>query len=108
MTTKCLEAFGLQRKDELQDLGVIKIFPTEYFAPMLLVGDHAEIFSDTFSIHHYQGTWTTEAEKRGYQRRVKIYSKFGKNGLRIYDGAMVLKKQGIQAFCHRIVEIIRG
>lgn len=108
VTTKCLESFGLQRRDVLQDLGVIKIFPTEYFAPMLLVGDHAEILSNTFSIHHYQGSWTTEKEKRGYQRRVKIYSKFGKKGLRIYDGIMVLKKQGIRAFFHRVVEIIRG
>ena len=64
ITTDVLEMFGLKRVDQTQDLGDVKIFSSDYFCPMLLSDGTAETKKNTYSIHHYAGSWTTEAEKK--------------------------------------------
>lgn len=108
VTTDCLEAYGLERRDSLQDLGEIKIFPSEYFCPQLLYDGSAETTEKTVSIHHYMASWTTEKEKQKAKRRIRIYTFYGKKVLRIYDGIMLLKENGGRAFLKRLLEIIKG
>lgn len=104
ITTDVLEMFGLKRVDQTQDLGDVKIFSSDYFCPMLLSDGTAEIRKNTYSIHHYAGSWTTEAEKKQVQKRTNIYTKYGKYGLKVYDAWIVLKEEGIGAFMKRMLE----
>lgn len=108
VTTECLEAFGLERRDIEQDLGEIKIFPSEYFCPQVLYDGTAEIGDNTVSIHHYAATWTTEKEKKKARRRLRIYTFYGRKALRVYDGAVLLKENGLRAFLKRLMEIVKG
>lgn len=104
ITTDVLEMFGLKRVDQTQDLGDVKIFSSDYFCPMLLSDGTAETRTHTYSIHHYAGSWTTDAEKKQVQKRTNIYTKYGKYVLKAYDAWIVLKKEGISAFMKRMLE----
>ena len=104
ITTEVLETFGLKRVDQTQDLGDVKVFSSEYFCPMLLSDGTAEIRESTYSIHHYAGSWTTNAEKEKVQRRTDVYTKYGRFGLKTYDGLVMLKKNGVRAFIKKIFE----
>lgn len=107
ITTDVLKNFGLKRIDQTQDLGYVKIFSSKYFCPMLLSDGTAEIGENTYSIHRYAGSWTTDGEKAKVQRRTDIYTKYGKFALKIYDGWIVLKEEGTSAFIKRIFECVR-
>ena len=108
ITTSVLEKIGLKRKDEFQKLEGIVIYPSSVFCPMLHSDGTAEVKEGTVSIHHYAATWTTEEEKRKAQRRIDIYTKYGKHALSMYDGLVLLKKHGIGSFLKRLLEKLSG
>lgn len=108
ITTKVLEKHGLIREDRIQKIEDMKILSSVYLSPMLLSDGNAEITDDTVSIHHYAGTWTTDEEKRAVMRRRKVYTKFGRKGLRIYDAFVLLRTHGWRAVWRRSKEIICG
>lgn len=106
ITTAVLERMGLESKDELQRLEGITIYPSSVFCPMLFSDGTANVRANTVSIHRYESTWTTEEEKRGKKKRESVYTKYGKLGLSIYDGFVLLKEQGIKSFLNRLIEKI--
>ena len=105
-TTELLISLGLHKEDTLQVIDNMKIYPSEYFCPMLLSRGKAEITNNTVSIHHYDGTWTTDEDKKYLNRRIWIYTHFGRKGRRIYDGILLLKVNGFKSFFRRLYEII--
>ena len=106
ITTTVLEHMGLNRKDMLQELEGVTIYPTSVFCPMLFSDGTADVQEDTISIHHYAATWTNEEEKQQFRKRIAIYTKYGKTGLSIYDGFVLLREKGIGSFLKRIFEKI--
>ena len=108
ITTEVFERYGLVRENKFQRLNEMTIFPADYFSPMVLSDGSAEITKNTVSIHHAAGTWTTDAEKRAVMRRRQVYTKFGRKGLRIYDGFVLLRTHGLKAVLCRCKEIIQG
>lgn len=108
ITTAVLEQNGLVREDKIQYLDKMKIYPSDYFSPMILSDGSAELTNNTISIHRFAGTWTTDKEKRAVQRRRMVYTKFGKNGLRVYDGIVLLRTKGWKAFWNRCIEILNA
>lgn len=107
ITTDYLKTLGLILEDKMQILPNIKIFPSDYFCPMLLVNGGADITDNTVSIHHFSGTWTTDYEKSKQKKRVKIYSKYGQLGLSMYDGYRLWRQKGFSAFTLRLKEKIK-
>ena len=108
ITTSVLEQIGLERKDMFQQLEGIAIYPTSVFCPMLYSDGTADVKEDTVSIHRYAASWTTEEEKQKMQKRVDIYTKYGKRALSIYDGLVLLKEKGIGSFLKRLFEKMTG
>lgn len=104
VTTAYLETKGLIRRDVFQNLGEIKIYPSEYFCPRICSDGSAVLTENTISIHRFAGTWTTEREKRAVKRRVWVYTKFGALGLSFFDGFVLLKEKGMRAFLKRLRE----
>ena len=108
ITTSVLEQVGLERKDVFQQLQEITIYPTSIFCPMLFSDGTAELKEDTVSIHHYAASWTTKKEKQKMQKRVDIYTRYGKQVLSVYDGFVLLKDKGFGSFLKRLFEKLTG
>ena len=108
ITTSVLEQIGLERKDMFQRLEGITIYPTSVFCPMLFSDGTADVKEDTISIHRYGASWTTEKEKKKMQKRVDIYTKYGKHVLSMYDGLVLLREKGIGSFLKRLLEKMTG
>lgn len=63
-TTNVLENYGLNRKENrIQNLGVIVIFPDEYFCPKSFATGMVQKTINTFSIHQFDGSWYSEEEQ---------------------------------------------
>lgn len=61
-TTEILSKYGLMNAKELQQVAGIWIYPKEYFNPISHVNE-LKITNNTYSIHHYAGTWLPASEK---------------------------------------------
>lgn len=55
--TKVLKAFGLQQNNALQRLPYVTVYPTEYFCPKDVTTKILKTTSNTYSIHHFDGSW---------------------------------------------------
>lgn len=73
-TTKFLQLYGLENKNEIQTVAGITIYPVDYFCPQDYVSGKLTITGNTRSIHHYSASWHSEKEKYAFN----LLRKFGK------------------------------
>lgn len=75
--TKILEEYGLKKNNELQTVGEITVYPTEYFQPLgdRRFGIKKKITDNTRTIHHYDASWVGKREKQLYLL-TKTHGKF--------------------------------
>jgi hypothetical protein len=76
-TTVLLKKYGLENKNEIQNIRGINIYPKEYFCPDLLFLKLAGPSVNTHSIHHYAGSWLTGKNKI----KTAIYKSISKSKL---------------------------
>ena len=78
ITSSILKKYGLEKKDEIQEVGGFILYPTEYFNPK--GGDYGKenITKNTYSIHHYLATWKAPIDQKIMQYKVKYGVKKGK------------------------------
>lgn len=57
ITSNLLINKGMKVSNTLQDIGKIRVFPTEYFCPLKLGTNKLNITKNTYSIHHYTASW---------------------------------------------------
>ena len=55
--TRLLEKLGLYRNNQYQEVEGAVIFPTEYFCPAKKSSMEYLVTKNTYSIHHYSGSW---------------------------------------------------
>lgn len=60
----------------------ITIYPIEYFNPIDIRHTKKHLSKNTYSIHHYQGSWLTDGQKKRIERTKKIKKILGN---RIYN-----------------------
>jgi mannosyltransferase OCH1-like enzyme len=77
--TNMLLKYNLKQNNTRQELGVITVYPTEYFCPKDFKTGILKITKNTYAIHHYASSWVQGNITRAYNRRRKIYSIFGDN-----------------------------
>lgn len=70
-----LKAYGMTDKDEIQTVKDFTVYPIRYFCPKDTKSAIITITDDTYTIHHYDGSWTTDAQKLFEKRRAKLYKK---------------------------------
>jgi mannosyltransferase OCH1-like enzyme len=73
--TELLLNRGLEKKDEYQKISGLSIYPKEYFCPKSWITLKLDITPNTFTIHHYEGTWIPKFQK---------FKKYIRNLLGIY------------------------
>lgn len=64
IVTNILNKRGLMANGEYQDLGDIKIYPTDYFSPKSPYTRLINITQNTYSIHQFDATWVNEEERK--------------------------------------------
>ena len=62
-TTEALMEEGLQNKKGIQRVTDITVYPHEYFAPIDVITGRLHITSNTYTIHHYMGSWDNSNRK---------------------------------------------
>lgn len=80
--TEIFQSFGLQLDDTMQTIKGTTIFPKEYFCGKNFETKKLELTENTYTIHHYAGSWLTCWQRcKFFIRKIigdKIYSKLYK------------------------------
>ncbi len=74
LNTAILAKHGYVEENRLQTVAGATIYPSEYFSPMDMTNGKMYTTKNTYSIHHYGLSWTTEEhreERRRYLRKAK-------------------------------------
>ena len=64
INTRYLLLHGLIQNDQRQKIGELEIFPTDFFCPKSVLTGEILVTPNTYSIHHFNGSWHSEAEKK--------------------------------------------
>ena len=73
ITDTCLKK-GLVLNNKFQVVDGLTLFPSDFFCAKDLVTGHINKTTNTYTVHHFAGSWTTPANKRN----AKIYGCFVK------------------------------
>jgi hypothetical protein len=73
--TNILLKYGLAMNNSYQKLGVFTAYPSDYFSPKLFVTDTLNITENTYSIHHYEGSWLSAPMKRLLKEKIYLNKK---------------------------------
>ena len=57
ITTQLLEKEGLEKKNIIQKISNLNIYPTDYFCPLKMGTNKLYVTKNTYSIHHYSASW---------------------------------------------------
>ncbi len=110
LTTDFFINRGLVKKDCLQELKGVTIYPTEYFCPKNYKTGECRVTKNTYAIHYYQESWKTRKEKRWSEFERKIIREIGENKFkvllssRIYILIRVLYTKGVCYVLRRVMK----
>lgn len=92
-----------------QEIDGFKFFSEEYFCPKSFLTDEYHITDRTYSIHHYNASWFTQAEKKRSEM-VKIWKKRlgAKPGFYVGTVLFYIKEDGLSGLFRKTVEKIFG
>lgn len=92
-TTDILCKHGLKNTNQIQEVAGVMIYPKEYFCPITYASGNMCIRNNTYTIHHFAGSWLSDEDK--YIKYIKEYLYFLPEKLRKYIGKfMALLKYG--------------
>lgn len=69
-TTDILLKHGLKLDNKLQNVAGIMIYPKTYFCPLTNNSKKTDFTEDTYTIHHFAGTWLTDKQKRRNKSKI--------------------------------------
>ena len=75
--TNILIKHGLTQNNTFQELEVFTAYPSDYFCPKSFRTGKISITKNTYSIHHYDGSWLSEKEKIKLERIQEFKKKYG-------------------------------
>lgn len=78
-TTETLVKYGLKNINQIQKCADIYIYPREYFCPKNIDTGVLEITENTYTIHHFEGTWVSSWGKFKQKIRFLMSKVFGKD-----------------------------
>lgn len=86
--------YGLKRKSSYQDLGAVTMYPYDYFCPKDWRSGNIYLTNNSCAIHHFNGSWHSEKERKINEKRKKYIEKYGtERGNKIF-----VRKQRIKRF----------
>ncbi len=76
ITRLTIEKFGLVPNSSYQDLGAVTLYPHDYFCPKDWETGEIHLTENSYTIHHFSGSWHTEEEKKQIEKNRKIREKY--------------------------------
>ena len=70
--------YGLVKEDKIQEVAGVRVYPTEYFCPKNPKTMQLNITENSYTIHHYDGSWCPAEVKRLLERK-KWIAEYVKN-----------------------------
>ena len=70
--TKICEKYGLIKNNQLQTINGFTIYPKTYFCPLNYNNKENDFTDNTYTIHHFSGSWISNEEKR-HRRKYRRY-----------------------------------
>ncbi|NFE74565.1 exopolysaccharide biosynthesis protein [Clostridium botulinum] len=70
LNTHAFDTYGFNEKDDIQEIRGAKIYPPRYFDPIAPGKSENLKCDDTFSIHHYNASWTSTSQR--IKRKIAI------------------------------------
>ena len=96
---KFTKSLGYSSTDRILTIKDLTIYPADYFSPINLTTRKLKITDNTYSIHHYLGSWVSDEHKRWTELRVRFIKYFGeKFGLKFYGHYRELKEVGYRQY----------
>ena len=71
-TTELLCKYGLECVDGIQDCAGFRIYPKEYFCPKDLSTRKIVLTDKSYTIHHFDGSWTSKSIRRRQNIKEKL------------------------------------
>ncbi len=69
--------YGFTNSLEIQDIAGFTIYPPEYFCPKDMRTSELKLTENTYTIHHYDGSWVEEWKREIRVYAESTYSQFG-------------------------------
>lgn len=98
--TETLTKLGMHPGNKLQKLDCVTIYPSDYFCPISFETGKCKITDNTYSIHHFDGSWMDDYQVKMMNLRREVLTKYHQpwgtivwEYLRLYNR---LKKDGIK------------
>jgi hypothetical protein len=79
--TNILLKYGLKQNNTYQKLGEFTAYPVEYFCPKSFNTGKLRITENTYSIHHYDASWTSKTDRKYHKIINRITGTIGENKL---------------------------
>ncbi len=98
--SEILYKYGFKKENIIQKIQGITIYPSEYFCPISFQDGILRCTENTYTIHHFAGSWLTEKEKKYHEFRRKAEKFWGKNFIsrnliKIHSVFLRIKEDGI-------------
>ena len=108
ITNACLK-YGLVLNNTKQTVNGFTLFPKDYFCPKDARTKELEITSNTYTIHHFDGSWLTPEERlfADYRRSLMRFLPQTVSGY-IARGAAAVKVRGVSGLVDRIRRFVRN
>ena len=100
--------YDIKLNGKKRDLGEVILYPKNFFSPKNpLSGKMTDLTGNTYSIHHFAGSWLSEEEQEK-KRRLERYRKYVGwwFGLQMAEFSMSYEEQGIEGVFRLLIEKI--
>lgn len=95
--TNICRKYGFVPNNKLQSIQNFTIFPKDYFCPKDYKTGEVNITKNTIAIHHFEGSWLTDTQKKVIQDSQKFRRIFGyKLGKNIVEYKMAAETNGLK------------
>lgn len=82
-TTEILAKHGLKNTNQIQYCAGVYIYPREYFCPKNIVTGKLEITDNSYTIHHFEGSWLTPWLRCRHCVKILLTAVFGGKFIKI-------------------------
>ena len=82
-TTEVLIKHGLKKSNQIQMCAGVYIYPREYFCPKNIETGALEITENSYTIHHFEGTWLTPWLRFRHNIKLLLVSIFGERFIKL-------------------------